>query len=768
MLFGAGGRGRCLPDNPNALDSGAALVVNYGNLTAGPHLLGLEIEAANGAMLAFTRAITVLKIGGFDFLDQFDLSQAAVRLEGEEIVLTDVRVREQTSGREQVLTLRFRWDTATQGFVLAANDPPVASDQRVETERDHAVAITLWAQDADGDPLRFEVVDEPVHGRLTGEPPQVRYTPDTGFLGEDRFTFLAQDFASASNVATVAIAVTSAPPPNDPPQVDLDPTNLSGQRPNFATTFTEDSALHPIVSPLMTVIDPDSATLASASATLTNVLDTGQEVLAVDPATVAPNTPIIAMYNTASGLLSLTGAAPLSQYQAALRTLTYTNASQNPDPIARRIRVIAHDGAATSPPVTSTVSIQAVNDQPTFTASDPPPVKPNAGPQTLLGWATFDPGAPEETGQTVRAYTVSAVSNPGLFVAPPAVATNGTLTYTPAANTSGTSTFTVTVQDDGGTANGGVDTSAPQTFTITVTSGNNPPINTVPGVQTVNEDATLVLSVANGNAFSTSDADAGGATVQFMLSVTNGTLTLSSLVGLSGTGNGTASLTYQGTITAINTALGSGVTYAPTADFAGDDTLTFTVNDLGNTGGPPQSDTDTVTVTVAPVNDAPVLMAGATLAYTEDDPATALDATITVADVDDANLELAIVQLTTNYQNGQDVLGFTDTPNITGNFTAATGTLTLTGTDTLANYQAALRSVTYRNTSNTPITTDRTVTWSGNDGAATSTPVTSTVTVAATNDAPVLTAGATLAYTEGDTATVIDATITVPMPTRRL
>ena len=144
------------PDNPNALDSGAALVVNYGNLTAGPHALGLEIEAANGAMLAFTRAITVLKIGGFDFLDQFDLSQATVRLEGEEIVLTDVRVREETSGREKVLTLRFRWDTAPQGFVLAANDPPVASDQRVATERNDAVAVTLQAQDADDDPLRLK------------------------------------------------------------------------------------------------------------------------------------------------------------------------------------------------------------------------------------------------------------------------------------------------------------------------------------------------------------------------------------------------------------------------------------------------------------------------------------------------------------------------------------------------------------------------------------------------------------------------------------
>ena len=86
----------------------------------------------------------------------------------------------------------------------------------------------------------------------------------------------------------------------------------------------------------------------------------------------------------------------------------------------------------------------------------------------------FDPGAPEETGQTVLAYTVSAVSNPGLFTTSLAVATDGTLTYTPAANTSGTSTFTVTVQDDGGTANGGQDTSAPQTLPSRLQLTDNP------------------------------------------------------------------------------------------------------------------------------------------------------------------------------------------------------------------------------------------------------------------------------------------------------
>ena len=55
------------------------------------------------------------------------------------------------------------------------------------------------------------------------------------------------------------------------------------------------------------------------------------------------------------------------------------------------------------------------------------------------------------------------------------MANDGTLTYTPADDVSGTSTFDVTVQDDGGTANGGDDTSSPQTFTITVDAVNDEP-----------------------------------------------------------------------------------------------------------------------------------------------------------------------------------------------------------------------------------------------------------------------------------------------------
>ena len=88
-------------------------------------------------------------------------------------------------------------------------------------------------------------------------------------------------------------------------------------------------------------------------------------------------------------------------------------------------------------------------------------------------------------------------------------------------------------------------------------------------------------------------------------------------------------------------------------------------------------------LTVSAVNDAPVLTAGGTLAYTENQAATAIDGTITVTDVDSTNLVGATIQITRQLRQrpGRPVLR--DRPlGITGTFNATTGTLTLTGTTT--------------------------------------------------------------------------------------
>ena len=132
----------------------------------------------------------------------------------------------------------------------------------------------------------------------------------------------------------------------------------------------------------------------------------------------------------------------------------------------------AYGGANTSAAHTMTHDVTAVNDAPSFGASDPPATDENVA-VTILNWATFDPGAVNEVGQQAT-YVVASVGNSSLFSVLPTIDANGTLTYSLASHASGTSTFTVYVSDDGGVANGGVDTSPVAFFNINVNAVTNP------------------------------------------------------------------------------------------------------------------------------------------------------------------------------------------------------------------------------------------------------------------------------------------------------
>jgi hypothetical protein len=225
------------------------------------------------------------------------------------------------------------------------------------------------------------------------------------------------------------------------------------------------------------------------------------------------------------------------------------------------------------------------------------------------------------------------------------------------------------------------------------------------------------------------------------LGITNGTLTLLTGTGVTLGGNNSTSVTLTGTVNAINALLATtnAVTYKPTPNFNGSSTLTMTSSDGA------LSDSDTVAITVTPVNDAPVLANGSTLGYTENDAATAINTAITVRDVDNSSLVSATVSITGGFATGQDVLSFTNTGadamgNIGGVYDGTTGVMTLTsvgGTATLTHWQAALRAVSYSNSSDAPNTASRTVSYVVNDGALNATAVTSTINVMDVNDAPI-------------------------------
>ena len=96
-----------------------------------------------------------------------------------------------------------------------------------------------------------------------------------------------------------------------------------------------------------------------------------------------------------------------------------------------------------------------------------PTVAACSGPASFANVISgVSPGPASEAAQTVVLNVTN--NNIALFLVQPTIALNGTLTFTPN-NVSGTAVVTVTAVDNGGTANGGVDTSAPQTFSIVVT-----------------------------------------------------------------------------------------------------------------------------------------------------------------------------------------------------------------------------------------------------------------------------------------------------------
>ncbi|HEX2394134.1 MAG TPA: Ig-like domain-containing protein, partial [Bacteroidales bacterium] len=173
----------------------------------------------------------------------------------------------------------------------------------------------------------------------------------------------------------------------------------------------------------------------------------------------------------------------------------------------------------------------------------------------------------------------------------------------------------------------------------------------------------------------------------------------------------------------------------PSNDWNGTETITFTATDPAS-----GSDNDPVTFTATNVNDNPVLagIEGAALVYNEGDAAKQVTASLTVTDIDNT-LVSAIVAITGNYQDDQDVLSYPGGFGITASWNSSTGRLTLTGNTNPANYQNALRLVAYHNTSLNPATTARTVTFTVNDGVVTSNQQLRSITINPANSAPVLT-----------------------------
>nr|WP_223267118.1 VCBS domain-containing protein [Chlorobium phaeovibrioides] len=212
---------------------------------------------------------------------------------------------------------------------------------------------------------------------------------------------------------------------------------------------------------------------------------------------------------------------------------------------------------------------------------------------------------------------------------------------------------------------------------------------------------------------------------------------------------GVLSLSGSATVEQYQNALRA-VTYASSSDNptlnSPTRTLSWQVND-----GAADSSVATSTITITPVNDAPALAgAGNTLAFTEGSSPAVIDASLALSDADDTTIASAAVTISGGYVSTEDVLACTSQNGITSSWNGSAGVLTLTGSATIAQYKAALESITYQNTNtDNPNIGNRTISWVVNDAALGSSPVTSTITVAGVNDAPTVSSSITGSASEG-------------------
>ncbi len=314
----------------------------------------------------------------------------------------------------------------------------------------------------------------------------------------------APTFTLSTNLLSVAEDAGAVRATNFLAGITSGPTNEAGQTWAFTVTTTTNGfayAALPAVatnglltfqtatnqngSNLVTVVMTDSGGSANGGvAVLTNTFSIVVEAVNDLPRISGLSTNLIYREDTSTNFsftisdvetaaTNLTLAVSLSDTNLADVTITGSGASRglafapktNANGSAVATLVIG-DGTVS---VTNTydVTVLSVNDAPTFSLGLASVTADKFGVAVTVANAATNAfiGATNEAGQTVS-YSVSNSAS-GLFIAQPAIGTNGTLTFTPG-STGGNVTVTVRAVDSGGTANGGVDTSAGQTFTIVI------------------------------------------------------------------------------------------------------------------------------------------------------------------------------------------------------------------------------------------------------------------------------------------------------------
>jgi hypothetical protein len=542
----------------------------------------------------------------------------------------------------------------------------------------------------------------------------------------------------------------------------------------------------------LTASDASGQNFAGATVTISSGFFAG-DTLSVNTS----GTNIQASYDSATGVLTLSGDDTAAHYQQALETVTFgsssADASNGGTDLQRTLTWSVTDGVLQSNVANSSI---VIHRPPTVVAGDTATFDGGGSPVTLDGAITInDPdGNGSMAGATVAVgsgFTAGDTLNftnqngiTGSYDAATGVLTlSGTASLAQYQAALDSVTYSFNPGNGDPTAGGG---NTSRTISWTVNDGVASSSLVTSTVDTVHVAPTLAAGgtatftgggspVTLDGALGVGDVDSNGnlagATVAIGSGFTAGdTLNFTGQNGISGSYDATTGvLTLSGTASVANyqAALDS-ITYSfnpangdPTAGGGNTArTISWTVND----GVASASDTSTLTT----VHVAPSISAGGTATFIGGGAPVTLDSAVTVADVDsNGNLTGATVTISGGFMPG-DTLNFANQNGISSSYNASTGVLTLSGKASLASYQAALSSITYSfSPSNGDPTaggdTTRSISWAVTDGVASSSSATSTVsTVNATHTPPVVSgAGDTVLYAKHGPAVTLDPALTL-------
>ena len=514
----------------------------------------------------------------------------------------------------------------------------------------------------------------------------------------------------------------------------------------------------------------------------------------------------------ASGTLTLTGTATVADYRQVLDSVSYSVNPSDADPTAgidpatRTIDWTVNDGSTSNGTAGGTSTVNEVHVVPTIVIGGTATFTGGGSAVTLDGTASV---TDINSGGTLTGATVwinsgslagdmlNYASLTGLGIT--GIYSGGTLTLSGAADISSydSALASITYSFNPGTGNPTAGDDTVRVIDWTVTDGSNvngtsntgsSTLDVVHVAPTISVLGTATFTgggspVVLDSAASATDPDSGGNLTGATIWINSGSvsgdiLNYSSLngLGIAGTYDAVAgALTLTGTSSLANydSALAS-ITYSfnpGTGDPTGGGDNTVRVIDWSVTDGNASNGLSTTgSTTLDVVHVAPTISAAGTATFAGGGASVVLDSNAHVTDPDsNGNLAAAAIWISSGSIPG-DMLNYASLTGlgINGTYDSVTGTLTLTGTSSLANYDSALASVTYSFNPGTGDPTGggdntvRVIDWSVSDGS-TSNGVsnTGTSTVDIVHVAPTIAAGVTAIFDGGGSRVVLDGSIAI-------